>query len=87
MYILIHYSMECNIYFNVEGDSMSEQVFTTLQAATYMSVAKNTVLAWRAQGKGPKYMKLEGAVRYLKQDIDEWMREQTVTAGAERGGK
>jgi hypothetical protein len=38
-------------------------------------IAKRQTLAkWRLLGKGPKWYKLHGAVRYRWSDIEEWLK-------------
>jgi predicted DNA-binding transcriptional regulator AlpA len=39
-------------------------------AAEYLSLAKHTLDQWRADGKGPRYTKLGGAIRYRIADLD-----------------
>jgi predicted DNA-binding transcriptional regulator AlpA len=35
----------------------------------------NTLQRWRLLGKGPRFLKLGGAVRYDPKDVDVWLEE------------
>jgi len=54
----------------------------TKEASTYLSIAAYTLARWRALGQGPPYLKIgegkQGAVRYLKEDLDKWLEERRV---------
>ena len=39
-------------------------------AARYLGREEKTLAQWRSQGKGPKYVKLNGRVFYFKDDLD-----------------
>ncbi|MGP9537009.1 helix-turn-helix domain-containing protein [Brachybacterium sp. AOP43-C2-M15] len=41
-----------------------------------------TLAGWRYQGKGPRYMKLGGAVRYRLEDVEAFENENLI--GADR---
>lgn len=45
----------------------------TLEAADYTGFAKSTLEKLRCAGKGPRYVRLSGAVRYRPEDLDDWM--------------
>lgn len=42
-------------------------------AATYLGLSHKQLEAWRQRGEGPAYTKLDRAVRYCRQDLDEYM--------------
>jgi hypothetical protein len=46
----------------------------TLDAANYLELAKSTMEAWRCRGTGPAFVKLGKAVRYRKQDLDDFLK-------------
>lgn len=50
---------------------------TPKQAAEYLSVPEATLATWRAQGRGPAFVKLDGRlVRYRQEDLDEYVASQ-----------
>ena len=49
------------------------EVFTTKQAADYLSLSPARLEIWRHEGGGPDYVKLARSVRYRKEDIDAWL--------------
>lgn len=51
------------------------------KAAEILGLAKGTLAVWRHEGKGPKYFKLESAVRYDCQDLYEYAKQRSVQAG------
>lgn len=58
------------------------------QAASYLGVALDTLRQWRQRGspvRGPAFIRLGGRIRYLKADLDEWMRQNRVGGPAGRG--
>ena len=40
------------------------------EAANFLRVKVRTLSKWRIEDRGPKYRKIEGAVRYDHQDIE-----------------
>jgi len=49
------------------------KLLTDVELAELLNVTRSTVRSWRIKGKGPRYYKLGGAVRYAEKDIQEWM--------------
>lgn len=45
----------------------------TKDAARYLDLSKPTLEAWRCRGSGPVFVKLGKAVRYRKQDLDDFL--------------
>ena len=45
-----------------------------LSAMTALSVL--TLRKWRSQGRGPRFLKLGGAVRYRLSDVEAWISAQ-----------
>jgi len=43
------------------------------QLAAYTGIPKNTLYYWRAQGSGPRGMKLGKYVRYRRADVQDWL--------------
>lgn len=52
------------------------------QLAEHWGIPVRTLAAWRYQGKGPRYMKLGGAVRYRLEDVEAYENENLM--GADR---
>ena len=66
---------------------------TPLQAARIVGLSAKTLARYRVKAKGPVFVKLEGRVRYLRKDLDDWahrrrrastMDDGTVLTGADR---
>ena len=49
---------------------------TARQAADYLDVSAETLKQWRWKGVGPEYFKVKNAVRYLKKDLDDYIKTQ-----------
>ena len=49
------------------------RLHTTPEAADYLGLSKNTLNRWRHTGDGPRFVKLGRAVRYRREDLDEWV--------------
>ncbi len=56
----------------------------TPEAARYVRLSKPTLERFRISGDGPAYVKLGGAVRYRKTDLDAWL-ESRVTRSTSEG--
>lgn len=52
---------------------MLTEVMNTAEAASYVRLGKTTLERFRISGDGPAYIKLGGAVRYRKIDLDTWL--------------
>ncbi|MGZ8095403.1 MAG: helix-turn-helix transcriptional regulator [Methylosarcina sp.] len=49
------------------------------EAADYLGVVKKTLQAWRAQGKGPRYVRMNGrAIRYPEDALIEYQESLRV---------
>jgi hypothetical protein len=49
---------------------------TAVEAASELFVQPATLANWRVQGKGPAYHKFGRAIVYLREDLEDWKREQ-----------
>lgn len=63
----------------VPGTSLSQpspqaEYLNTKQTAVLLGVGRKTLEGWRANGRGPKFVKLPGAVRYSRADLDAWLK-------------
>lgn len=52
---------------------MMTNLLNELQAAEMLSVSPATLRRWRWAGKGPRFRKIGGAVRYAPGDIDAYI--------------
>jgi predicted DNA-binding transcriptional regulator AlpA len=57
---------------NLEGDTVPE-ILTTEQLAEFVHVPVNTVHYWRAQGTGPRGIKVGKRVIYRLSDVEVWL--------------
>jgi excisionase family DNA binding protein len=48
------------------------QYLTTRQAAALLACGRSTLENFRAHGKGPRWIKIGGAVRYAREDLLTW---------------
>lgn len=62
----------------IDKGKINPTALPTKQAAEYLGVAKQTLANWRNLGKGPNYVKLDTAVLYRVQDLDDWLAAQVV---------
>lgn len=57
--------------------SAFDQLLTPAQVAEWRQQSEKTLANERYEGRGPKYLKLGGgAIRYRRQDVETWLREQ-----------
>ena len=47
-----------------------KKVLNCKELAQRWSVSERTLERWRCEGKGPRYIKIEGCVRYLLSDVE-----------------
>ncbi|CAN7312929.1 helix-turn-helix domain-containing protein [Rhizobium rhizogenes] len=59
---------------------MSSEKFTTNEAADYLGKSASWLNKTRMIGTGPVYLKIGGAVRYVRADLDVWLSAQRRTA-------
>ena len=50
----------------------------TWQAAAHLELSYNTLNSWRSRDEGPPFFKIDGRVRYRRDELDTW-------AGSRRG--
>jgi predicted DNA-binding transcriptional regulator AlpA len=53
---------------------------TPPETARFLGIKEATLASWRCKGKGPRYVKVGGIVRYARADVDRWL------AARRRGG-
>ncbi|WP_446721314.1 helix-turn-helix transcriptional regulator [Luteococcus sp. H101] len=55
------------------------EFLTNWQAASFLGgLSPNTLTQWRADGKGPRFVKLGSRVAYRKQDLRDWAESQVI---------
>jgi len=58
-------------------------ILNTREAAHYVRLGKPTLEKFRISGDGPRYVKLGGAVRYRRCDLEAWLAERLVRSTSE----
>jgi hypothetical protein len=59
----------------------SKSMLNTDEVSVILDVTPSTLIAWRAQKKGPPYVRLNSLIRYPRAALQKWIEENTVTAG------
>lgn len=59
------------------------QFLKPAEAAAICRVSARTLANWRTQGKGPKFTKLGGKVLYHIDQLQHWMKRNTVQSTGE----
>lgn len=65
----------------MDGNS---EVLDAKGAASELGLTVQTLARWRVEGRGPKYMKLGGAVRYTRDAIDNYRRDCERSSTSDR---
>ncbi len=61
-----------------------EALLNQRQAASLIGVSERTLECWRCRGGGPPFVKISRrAVRYRRQDIDQWVGERVQHSTSE----
>ena len=63
----------------------NEKWLTAEELAEMLDLHKVTLAAWRAEGKGPAFIKAGRRVRYRPSDIEEWVEANTRTSTDKSG--
>lgn len=58
-------------------------IMTTAEAAQYCRLGKPTLERFRISGNGPAYLKIGGAVRYRRRDLDDWLASRLTRSTSE----
>ena len=62
----------------------SETLLTEVQAAELLQVTPRAVQKWRAEGTGPRFIRISGrCVRYRRRDLIEWTEARLKSSTAE----
>ena len=51
----------------------TREYLTEDEAAAHVHLNPRTLSNWRSAGRGPRYLKAGGRVRYLREDLDRWL--------------
>ena len=66
---------------------MTTEMLNTREAADYVRLGKPTMERFRISGEGPVFVKLGGAVRYRKADLEDWLASRRTRSTSEGGAK
>jgi excisionase family DNA binding protein len=67
---------------------MQGDVFRTPEAGQYLGLAASTLEKLRVYGGGPRFIRLGSrAIRYRKQDLDEWLEACARRSTSDAAGK
>ena len=59
---------------------MSQTIFLTEeQLAERWQCTGKTICRWRSQGSGPKFLKINGSIRYKLSDVEAFEEHNTIT--------
>ena len=71
---------------NIKPDGRQSMLITK-EAAGYIGLKKTTLEAWRCRGGGPVFIKLGKAVRYRREDLDEFINSRARTNTSQTDGE
>lgn len=55
-----------------------EGLLTTEEAGKVLGMSEQTLRIWRAENKGPSYIKINRSIRYRRDDLDEFVAKRMV---------
>ena len=61
-----------------------DEPFTEARAAEHLNLKVATLRAWRHQNRGPAFVRLGRAIRYLRSDLDDFLRMHRHTPESDR---
>ncbi len=56
---------------------IDEELLTPKEVSAITKIKTTTLGSWRWSGKGPKYCKVGGSVRYPKSQLERWIQENS----------
>lgn len=65
---------------------MRDELLRPQEVAKYLGVKDQTLAQWRWLGKGPKFRKIEGGVRYHSDDVEKFIAQSERTSTKKRRG-
>ena len=57
------------------SQTAAKEWLNTKETSDYIGYSESTLENWRNLKRGPKFYKPLGRVLYLKEDLDEWLKE------------
>jgi predicted DNA-binding transcriptional regulator AlpA len=63
-----------------------EPLLTTSEVATWLGVAPISLRKWRTSGAGPQFIRVCGAVRYRRSDVENWIAGRSAASTSETAG-
>lgn len=58
-----------------QSSSIKQQYFSSSELARHFGLRPNQFAQWRAARRGPRWVKLNGTVRYYWPDVVKWIRQ------------
>ena len=55
---------------------VDDELLTPKEVSAITKIKTTTLGSWRWSGKGPKYCKVRGSVRYPKSQLERWIQER-----------
>lgn len=77
-------SVNCDV---AQQKEATLEILNTREAAQYVRLGKPTLERFRISGEGPVFVKLGGAVRYQKTDLDAWLESRRVRSTSDGGAR
>jgi predicted DNA-binding transcriptional regulator AlpA len=56
------------------------ELLTQLQLCDIAQVTPKTVGRWRAAGRGPRWLRVGGQIRYRRSDVEQWLTSREMKA-------
>lgn len=53
-------------------DETPDEMLTAAELSAEIKIPERTLAQWRYQGRGPRYLKLGGHVRYRRSEVKAW---------------
>ena len=63
------------------------ELWTTRDVAKILNVSTKTVERWRHDNRGPAYIRIEGTVRYPKDDLEIYLTRCRALGAIDRAGR
>lgn len=63
----------------------SPTLLTDVEAADFLGLSRLTLRNWRYKGRGPRFCKLGGAVRYDRTTLEAWLAAQERCSTSDTG--
>ena len=57
----------------------TDELLNQDDAARILGVCSQTLATWRFNDRGPRYLRVEGSIRYRKSDVELYIRKCAVT--------